>query len=56
MRKRKCVVCGKDKPITEFGDGIYCPKTTCLDCKKKSIEYVEQKIIMPIRRVWKGAR
>lgn len=34
MRTRQCAVCGKVLPENYFGDGIKCPKTTCLKCYK----------------------
>ena len=30
-----CAVCGRKKQIKEFGDGIRCPGTTCLECFEK---------------------
>ena len=33
---RQCAVCGINKNKNEFGDGIICPKTTCLACFKKA--------------------
>ena len=29
---RRCAVCGIVKSKDEFGDGVDCPKTTCLAC------------------------
>ena len=31
---RRCAVCGIVKSKDEFGDGVDCPKTTCLTCFK----------------------
>ena len=36
MNTRICAVCGKKKPIDQFGKGIKVPKTTCLECYKKT--------------------
>jgi hypothetical protein len=33
MNTRVCAICGKVKKVAEFGNGITCPKTTCLKCK-----------------------
>ena len=34
--KVRCAVCGQVKSKAMFGDGVKCPKTTCLECFKKS--------------------
>lgn len=53
MKKRKCVVCGRTAPTEEFGDGIRCPKTTCLICQAVAGLRREEKITMQIKRVLK---
>ena len=33
FKKVKCCnVCGKMRPLSQMGDGIRIPRTTCLDC------------------------
>jgi DNA-directed RNA polymerase subunit RPC12/RpoP len=54
MKSRKCAVCGKRASINNFGDGITCPKTTCLECKARIVEFVEIKTIMFIKRIIRG--
>jgi recombinational DNA repair protein (RecF pathway) len=36
MNTRICAVCGKTKPINQFGNGIKSSKNTCLECVKKA--------------------
>ena len=33
---RVCAVCGRAKPIRDFGDGLKIPKTTCLECYQRT--------------------
>lgn len=54
MITRVCAVCGKERSIREFGDGITVPKTTCLKCK--AIEFVEIKTVMVIKRIIRGIK
>lgn len=54
MRVRTCAICGEVKTIAEFGNGITCPKTTCLSCKAKTARFVELATIMFIRRTVRG--
>ena len=35
---RTCAVCGEEKPLKDFGEGIRIPKTTCLSCHQKAKE------------------
>mgnify|MGYP000518805525 CR=1 FL=1 len=35
---RTCAVCGEEKPLKDFGEGIRIPKTTCLACHQKNKE------------------
>lgn len=48
---RQCAVCGKVAAANKFGDGVTCPKTTCLNCKKKRLEFIEPKTIMFVKRM-----
>jgi hypothetical protein len=50
---RRCAVCGVIAAANKFGDGITCPKTTCLNCKKKGLEFVEVKTAMDVKRIIK---
>ena len=51
MRQRHCAVCGKSKELKKFGDGITCPKTTCLDCKENIKKFIEPKVVMNVKKV-----
>ena len=53
MRTRTCAVCGREKPVSEFGRGILIPKTTCTSCKN-SVCYLEDKTTMNIKKVRGG--
>lgn len=53
METRMCGVCCKVTTIDKFGNGIHCPKTTCLTCKRKAKEFTETKVIMTIKRTVK---
>ena len=53
MKTRVCSVCGKTKPVSEFGRGVLIPKTTCISCKN-SVYCLEDKIIMNIKKVRGG--
>ncbi len=35
---RTCAVCGEEKSLKDFGEGIRIPKTTCLACHQKNKE------------------
>lgn len=48
-KTRICAVCGREKPIEEFGSGILIPKTTCLLCKN-SVQYNEEKTVTHIKK------
>jgi hypothetical protein len=50
MKSRQCAVCGRMVPQDELGTGIRVPKTTCLICAAMAREYVEVKVVMPIKR------
>lgn len=54
MKTRRCAVCGDAKNNNLFGDGITCPRTTCLSCKLKRVEYVEVKTVMNVKRIIRG--
>ena len=47
-RTRICAVCGREKPIGEFGRGIKVPKTTCQRCKNSV--YCEEKTVMYVKK------
>ena len=32
---RRCARCGRVMAANKFGDGVTCPKTTCLKCKEE---------------------
>lgn len=51
MSTRRCAVCGKIDKASKFGNGIRCPKTTCLNCKKLALEYTEAKVIMFVKNI-----
>jgi DNA-directed RNA polymerase subunit RPC12/RpoP len=53
---RRCAICGRVAAANKFGDGITCPKTTCLNCKKKVIEFVEPKTPMDVKRIIRGVK
>lgn len=50
MKTRRCAICGYVKEINKFGKGIRIPKTTCLVCKQRMLEFVEVKTIMSVKR------
>lgn len=52
MKTRRCAVCGTVRPVVDFGDGVTCPKTTCLNCKKRKL--TEPKVLMSVKRIIKG--
>jgi hypothetical protein len=54
MNVRRCAVCGVIATCNKFGDGITCPKTTCLNCKQKGLKYIESKTLMDVKRIIKG--
>jgi hypothetical protein len=54
MKTRRCAVCGKVKNVSEFGNGIRIPKTTCLVCKTKVLTFTEVKTTMFVKRIVKG--
>lgn len=51
MKTCQCAVCGEVKTMDRFGNGVTCPKTTCLACKAKTIKFVEVKTVMFVERV-----
>lgn len=53
---RTCAVCGKVAAYNKFGDGITCPKTTCLVCFRIAKERTEVKEIMNIKRIMKVSK
>lgn len=56
MITRECAVCGKTKLVNLFGNGITVPKTTCLGCKAKVIEFAEVKTAMDVKRIIRGIK
>lgn len=43
MTKTKmCWVCREERSINKFGDGMKCPKTTCLVCLQRNETAKEQ--------------
>jgi len=50
-KTRRCAVCNDVKNWTLFGDGITCPKTTCLACKLKGVGFTETKVLMNVKRI-----
>lgn len=54
MKTRACAVCGKIDTVDKFGKGIRCPKTTCLNCKRKIVEFAETKAVMLVKRITRG--
>lgn len=39
---RRCARCGRVMTANKFGDGVTCPKTTCLKCKEEVAELNEK--------------
>jgi hypothetical protein len=56
VKVRRCAVCGKIAAANKFGDGITCPKTTCLNCKAKGLGFIEPKTLMDVKRIIRGVK